>query len=278
MSALRRAARAHPAAVGGAAVLAAIALAAVLAPLLTAHDPLSMPDPVAGQRLAPSWGHPLGTDGLSRDVWSRLLHGARVSLAVGLGAATLSALLGGLVGLASGLARPALDAALMRTVDVLLALPRLVILMAVFALWEGMPVWAVLLCIASTGWFETARLVRGHVRTLRTADFVQAARALGGGPLRVARHLLPHVGATVIVSAALDVGDVILLESALAFLGLGLGPPAPTWGAMILDGRSFLFTAPWIAIAPGLALTVTVLAANLLGDGLRDALDPRRRR
>ncbi len=261
----------------GLALVAAATLAALLAPWLTPFDPNAITDPVGRQLLPPGAGHWLGTDVYSRDVLARILHGARVSLAVGLAAALLAALLGGAVGFAAGLGPPALDTALMRSVDVLLALPRLFLLLAVFALWDGLPLWAVVTLIAATGWFETSRLVRAHVRELRSADFVVAAVALGAGPLRLARHLLPHVAATLIVSATLDVGGVILLEAGLSFLGLGLQPPTATWGNMILEGRSLLFTAPWVALAPGVALTMTVVAFNLLGDGARDALDPRQR-
>jgi len=263
------------AAVIGLGVAGAVLLAALLAPLLAPYPPNAQPDPVALQRLAPGARHLLGTDAFSRDVLSRVLFGARVSLTVGLGAALLAVLIGGSVGLAAGLARPWLDRLLMRGVDVALALPRIFLLLAVFALWEGVPIGAVILLIAVTGWFETSRLVRAHVRSLRTADFVLAATALGAGPGRIARHLLPHVAATIIVSATLDIGNIILLEAGLSYLGLGVRPPTPTWGNMILEGRDLLFTAPWVAVAPGVALVLTVVAFNLVGDGMRDALDPR---
>ncbi len=268
--------RRGPAMAGLALVTVAVA-AAVFAPWLTPYHPNAITDPVGSQLLPPGAAHWLGTDAFSRDVLTRILHGARISLAVGLGAAVLATVLGGVVGFAAGLGPPLLDAALMRGVDVLLALPRLFLLLAVFALWEGLPLWAVVGLIAATGWFETSRLVRAHVRELRSADFLTAAVALGAGPMRLVRHLLPHVAATLIVSATLDVGGVILLEAGLSFLGLGLQPPTATWGNMILEGRSLLFTAPWVALAPGVALTITVVAFNLFGDGLRDALDPRRR-
>jgi ABC-type dipeptide/oligopeptide/nickel transport system permease subunit len=265
----------RPTAVAGLTAAALIVTAALLAPLLALHDPLAMPDPVGLRAAAPSAAHWLGTDIFSRDLLSRLLFGARVSLTVGIGAALLAALLGSAVGFAAGLGHPAVDAALMRAVDVLLALPRLFLLLAIFALWEGVPLGIVILLIAGTGWFGTSRLVRAHVRQLRDSDWARATLALGGGRARLARHLLPHVAATIIVSATLDIGNVILLEAGLSFLGLGMRPPTPTWGNMILEGRTLLFSAPWVAIAPGIALTLTVIAFNLLGDGLRDALDPR---
>ncbi len=269
--------RGHRPAVLGLAVAVAIALATLGAPLLTPHPPNAVLDPVGLQLQPPSAAHPLGTDVSSRDVLSRILFGARVSLSVGLASAMLAALLGGLVGFAAALGPAALDQTLMRGVDVLLALPRLFLVMAVFALWEGVPLVVLVALIGATGWFPISRLVRERVRQLATADFVTAAVALGGGRRRIARHLLPHVAATLIVSATLDIGNIILLEAGLAFLGLGVAPPTATWGNMILEGRSVVFSAPWVALAPGVALVVTVVAFNLAGDGLRDALDPRAR-
>lgn len=267
--------RGHRAAITGAALATLLIVVALAAPALAPHDPLAMPDPVGLQAAAPSAAHPLGTDVFSRDVLSRVIVGARVSLAVGLGAALLAAVIAGTVGLAAGLGGPLTDATLMRGVDLLLALPRLLLLMAVFALWRGLPLGAVIVLLGATGWFETSRLVRAEVRRLRAADFATASLALGGGRRRLARHLAPHLAATLIVAASLDIGGFILLEAGLAFLGLGVRPPAPSWGNMILEGRSLLFTAPWVALAPGAALTLTAVAFNLAGDGLRHALDPR---
>ena len=252
-----------------------IALIAVLAPVIAPHDPLAMPDPVRLRAVPPSSAHWLGTDAFSRDVLSRLLFGARVSLVVGIASALLAVMIGGAVGLLAGLGSASVDGALMRGVDVALALPRIFILMAALALWEGAPLGALIGLIAITGWFGASRMVRAHVRALVAEPWATATLALGGGRRRLARHLLPHVAATIIVSATLDIGNIILLEAGLSFLGLGIGPPTPTWGNMILEGRDLIFTAPWVAIAPGLALMITVIAFNLLGDGLRDALDPR---
>lgn len=272
--AARRFARNRPA-LAGAVLVAALVLAALLAPLLTA-DPLAQPDPVRLQNQPPSATHLLGTDPFSRDVLSRTLHGARVSLVVGIGAALLAVTLGAGVGLTAGLAGRSTDQLLMRTVDVALALPRIVLLLVVFAVWEQAPAAAVVVLIAVTGWFQTSRIVRAAVLSLRESDFVAAARALGTpGAGIVRRHLLPHVAAPVIVSASLDVGNIILLEAGLSYLGLGVRPPTPTWGNMIMDGKDVLFSAPWVALAPGLALVLTVVAFNLAGDGLRDALDPK---
>lgn len=271
----RRFARDRSAAVG-AVVVAALAALAILAPIAAPADPLAQPDPVRLQNRPPSAAHPLGTDPYSRDVMSRTLYGARVSLVVGVGAALLAVVVGAGVGLAAGLAGKRTDQLLMRGVDVGLALPRIILLLVVFALWEEAPPAAVLGLIAITGWFQTSRIVRAAVLSLRESDFVAAARALGTpGRAIVLRHLLPHVAAPIIVSASLDVGNIILLEAGLSYLGLGVRPPTPTWGNMIMDGKDVLLTAPWVAVAPGLALVVTVAAFNLAGDGLRGALDPR---
>ena len=247
----------------------------MLAPLVAPHDPLAVPDPVGQQHLAPSTSHPLGTDTYGRDILSRVIYGARVSLAVGLGSALLAVLIGTAVGVAAGLAGPVVDGLLMRAVDVLLALPRIFLLMAALALWEGVPLWGLMVLIAGTGWFGTSRLVRQHARALARADFVTAARALGARPRHLMRHLLPHLGTTVIVSATLDIGGIMIIEAGLSYLGLGVRPPTPSWGAMILEGKDAMFTAPWEVLAPGVALVVTVVAFNLLGDALRDALNPR---
>jgi peptide/nickel transport system permease protein len=262
----------------GAALVIIVVAAAVFAPMLAPHDPLAMPDPVGLRAAGPSASHPLGTDAFSRDLLSRLLFGARISLAVGILSATLSVLVGGAVGLAAGLGGRTVDTVLMRIVDIALALPRVFILLAALALWEGAPLGAMILLIALTGWFGASRLVRADVRRLMAEPWAAATLALGGGRGRLVRHLLPHVAATIIVSATLDIGNIILLEAGLSFLGLGIGPPTPSWGNMIMEGRALFFSAPWVALAPGVALTLTVIAFNLVGDGLRDALDPAVRR
>ena len=282
MSPLRRAwsrFRGHRFAAAGAVIVAALAVAALAAPLLAPADPLAQPDPVGLQNQPPSAEHVLGTDRYSRDVLSRLLYGARVSLGIGAAAALLAVTIGAGVGLAAGLASPVVDQLLMRGVDVAMALPRVFLILLVLALWEDAPAGPVIGLIAVTGWFRTSRVVRAVVLRLREAEFVQAARALGTGRMDLARrHLLPHLAPTVIVSVTLDVGNIILLESGLSYLGLGVRPPAPSWGNMILEGKDQLFSAPWVAAAPGVALLLTVAAFNLVGDGLQDAFDPRRNR
>jgi len=262
-------------ALAGLAAVALIALAAALAPALAPYAPNAMPDPVRLQHLPPGAGHLLGTDAYSRDILSRLLYGARVSLAVGIGAALASVIVGAAVGLAAGLGGPLLDGALMRGVDVLLALPRIFLLMIVLAVWNDVPLPVLIVLIAASGWFETSRLVRQHARALAGSDFVTAARALGGRTRHILGHLLPHLASTIIVTATLDIGNIILIEAGLSYLGLGVRPPTPSWGNMILEGRNALFTAPWEVLAPGLALVLTVIAFNLVGDALRDALNPR---
>jgi peptide/nickel transport system permease protein len=260
----------------GALLLAAIALAAVVGPSFL-PDPLAQPDILQGS-LPPRPGHPFGTDQLSRDVLARVVAGARVSLSVALLAVGLSATIGATVGLVSGYCGGLVDAALMRVVDGALAIPRLFILLLVLAVWERVPLVALIVLIGATGWFGTSRLIRGEVLRLREEGYVRAAEALGAGRLRVIlRHLFPNTLGPLLVAATLSVGDVILLEAGLSFLGLGVQPPTPSWGSMVLDSREVLVSAPWIGIFPGLAIVITVLSASLLGDALRDAVDPQSR-
>lgn len=238
-------------------------------------DPNAMPDLTAGA-LAPAAGHPFGTDQLNRDILSRVVTGGRISLSISALAVALAILLGALVGGLAGFYGGWLDGALMRIVDGALAIPRLFLLLLLVAVWEQMPLGALVLVLGATGWFGTSRIVRGEVLRLREAEFVSAAKALGAGPGRIIlHHLLPNVAGPLLVAATLGVGDVILLEAGLSFLGVGVRPPTPSWGGMILDARSLLTTAPWASIFPGLAIVITVLAVNLIGDALRGALDPR---
>jgi peptide/nickel transport system permease protein len=239
-------------------------------------DPLAQPDILAGS-MPPGAGHPFGTDQLNRDILARVVAGARVSLSVALLAVILSATIGAAVGLVSGYWGGAVDAGLMRLVDGALAIPRLFILLLVLAAWERIPVVALILLIGATGWFATSRLVRAEVLRLREENYVRAAEALGAGRRRIIlRHLLPNTAGPLLVAATLGVGDVVLLEAGLSFLGLGVQPPTPSWGSMVLDSREVLVTAPWNGIFPGLAIVVTVLSASLVSDALRDAIDPRR--
>jgi peptide/nickel transport system permease protein len=258
----------------GAVVLVVAAAIAVIGPWFL-PDPLAQPD-IMGGSLPPGLGHPFGTDQLSRDVLARVVAGARISLSVAILAVGLSVTIGAAVGLVSGYWGGWVDAALMRLVDGALAIPRLFILLLVLAVWERVPVAALILLIGATGWFATSRLVRGEVLRLREEGYVRAAEALGAQRRRIIfRHLLPNALAPLLVAATLGVGDVILLEAGLSFLGLGIQPPTPSWGGMILDSKEVLVSAPWAGIFPGLAIIITVVSANLFGDALRDAIDPR---
>jgi peptide/nickel transport system permease protein len=257
-----------------ATVLLLLVVAAVIGPAFL-PDPLAQPDILAGS-LPPGLGHPFGTDQLSRDVLARVVAGARISLSVALLAVTLSATIGAAVGLVAGYWGGVVDAVLMRFVDGALAIPRLFILLLTLAVWERIPVTALVLMIGVTGWFATSRLVRGEVLRLREESYVRAAEALGARRRRIIfRHLLPNALGPLLVASTLAVGDVILLEAGLSFLGLGIQPPTPSWGGMILDSKEVLVSAPWTGIFPGLAILITVLSVNLFGDALRDTLDPR---
>jgi peptide/nickel transport system permease protein len=258
----------------GALLLLIIAVSAIAGPWLL-PDPLAQPD-ILGGSLPPGLGHPFGTDQLSRDILARVVAGARVSLSVALLAVALSASIGAAVGLVSGYWGGLVDAGLMRLVDGALAIPRLFILLLVLAVWDRVPLVAFVVLIGATGWFATSRLVRAEVLRLREEAYVQAAEALGARRRHVIlRHLLPNTLGPLLVAATLGVGDVILLEAGLSFLGLGVQPPTPSWGSMVLDSKEVLVSAPWVGIFPGLAIVITVLSANMFGDALRDAVDPR---
>jgi peptide/nickel transport system permease protein len=255
-------------------VLAAIVLLAAVGPSFL-PDPAAQPDILAASR-PPAADHPFGTDQLSRDVLSRVVSGSRVSLSVALLAVFVSITLGAAVGLIAGYAGGRIDALLMRLVDAGLAIPRLFILLLLLAVWERIPIPALILILGTTGWFGASRLVRGEVVRLRHEPFVSGAEALGAGPGRVMiRHLLPNAAGPLLVAATLAMGDVILLEAGLSFLGLGIQPPTPSWGAMILDAKPVLVTAPWTSLFPGLAIVITVLSVNLIGDALSDTFDAR---
>ncbi len=260
----------------GLAILLFLVLVALAAPLIAPFDPNKPLDIVHLKNHPPSWTFLLGTDVLSRDVWSRTAYGARVSLGIGALGALVAVALGTLVGAVAGYYQRWIDAVLMRGVDVGLALPRIFILLMAVALWDGLPFAALIIVIALTSWFGTSRLVRAEVLSLRQRDFVVAARALGAGSGRVIfRHVLPNAAAPIIVSAALGVGNVLLLEASLSFLGIGVKPPDPTWGNMIADNAPSIYTAPWSTLFPGLAISLVVLSLNAVADGVRDALDPR---
>ena len=249
----------------------------LLAPLIAPFDPTAQGDIVLTRYLEPSFEHPMGTDKFGRDIFSRVLYGARISLTIGFVAVAISVTFGTLVGALAGYFGKWTDTTLMRFTDMMLSFPRLVLLIVVIALFEP-SIWLVVLVLGLTGWMSVARIVRGEVLSLREREFVQAARVLGMTDWRIIlRHVIPNTLAPVIVYTTLGIGNTILVEASLSFLGLGVQPPTPSWGNMISDGRDALVTAWWIATFPGLAIVLTVTAFNLLGDGLRDALDPRLR-
>jgi len=246
------------------------------APVVAPYPPYYQID-IGHPNRPPSAQFLLGTDPFSRDVWSRLVYGARVSLGIGTLAMLVAATVGTAVGAVSGYFRRWVDATLMRLVDVGLAMPRIFVLLMAVALWEHIALWALVLLIGLTGWFGTSRLVRAEVLSLREREFVAAARALGAGAGRVIfRHVLPNAAAPIIVSGALGIGNMMLLEAGLSFLGLGVPSPAPSWGNMIADGWHKMAVAWWSSTFPGLAISLVVMALNAVGDALRDALDPRR--
>lgn len=249
-------------------------LMAVFAPVVAPYSPT---EKVGRRATPPSMEHWLGLDEIGRDVLSRLIYGTRVALIVGIGAMAIALVIGVTIGAVAGYFGGKVDQALSRLVDALMAFPLLALLITLAALFEP-HLRNVVIVIGVTVWASYARVVRADVMSLRERDYIIAARAIGArSPRIIARHMLPNVLGPVIVLASLDVGSIIILESALSFLGLGVQPPTPSWGGMLSAGRSLMRNAPHIAIAPGIAITVTVLAFNLLGDGLRDALDPRQR-
>ena len=263
----------------GAVVVALVVITAVAAPWVSPFDPLEQS---IGERLkAPGWrdqagrAHPLGTDHLGRDILARIIYGARPALLVGFAAVMISGVLGMMAGLLAGYFGGRIDDVLMRLADIQLAFPFILLAIAVIGV-LGPSLTTIICVIGVSSWVVYARIVRGAALSLREREFVQAAQALGGGDGRIlVRHILPNVFTPWLVVATLDMARVIVIESALSFLGLGVQPPAATWGGMLADGRVYISTAWWLATFPGLAILVTVLGINLFGDGLRDTLDPR---
>jgi peptide/nickel transport system permease protein len=265
----------HPAAAPALFVLVFFVTIALGAQLVAPYDPVSQFLSLANH--PPSARFLLGTDPYGRDVWSRLVYGARISLTIGALAMLVAVTMGALVGSVAGYFRGWIDTTLMRLVDVALAIPRIFVFLMVVALWDRAALWVLVLLIGLTGWFATSRLVRAEVLSLREREFVAAAGALGAGPTRIIfRHVLPNVAAPIIVSAALGIGNVMLLEAGLSFLGMGVASPTPSWGNMIADSWLKMTVAPWAATFPGLAISLVVMAFNAVGDALRDALDPRK--
>ena len=269
----------NPAALTGALILLVVVGAALSAPWITPHDPakqslirrFSPPVWAAGGHSA----HVLGTDQVGRDILSRIIHGARLSLLVGVSAVVVSLLLGVALGLLSGYVGGRVDTVIMTVVDVTLSFPQLLLALA-FVAALGPSLVTIIVVLGLTGWERYARVVRAEVLALREKDFIEAARALGLGSTRtLVRHVLPNTFSSIIVLSTLQVAQAILQEAALSFLGVGSGRTYPTWGQMIALGRDFVTVAWWLPTFPGLAILMTVLAINLVGDRLRDALDPR---
>lgn len=269
--------RGHAPAMVALAVLVILVLAAALAPVLAPYDPAAQPEVIALRNLPPSGEHPFGTDRYSRDVLSRALYGAQVSLGVGFLAALLSTTLGAAYGAVAGFAGGAAERVMMRLVDAALGVPRVLLLLTVVALWGRVSTLSLVVLLGVTGWLATSRIARDHVRAVRTRDFVAAARALGASELRVlVRHVVPHLATPVLVVTPLAVGHVIALEAGLSYLGLGVQPPQASWGSIMWDGTDSVATAWWTTGFPGALVVITIVAVNVLGDGLRDAVAPRK--
>ncbi len=266
---------ANPLAISGITLVGTLCIIALLAPWISPYDPQAIDtwhilEP-------PSAQHWLGTDTLGRDCLSRLIYGSRISLLVGFVAVGIATFIGAFLGGIAGYYGGKVDWVIMRLVDIMLCFPTIFLIMAVIAFLEP-SIWNIMAVIGLTGWMGVARLVRAEFLSLRKRDFVLAARISGASDLRIAfSHILPNAIAPVLVSATLGVGGAILTESALSFLGIGVQPPTPSWGNMLTAGKDNLEIAWWLSVYPGLAILVTVLGYNLLGEGLRDALDPRSR-
>jgi peptide/nickel transport system permease protein len=278
--ALGRLWRTSPLIVVGGVVLLLVAVACAAAPLLAPADPVAA---VFRARLTPPLGaggtgaHPLGTDNLGRDILARLLYGGRISLALAGAAVALAALAGVTLGLVAGYVGGSVDDLVMRLADMQLSFPVIMLAIAIIAVVGTSPL-ALLGVLALSGWVLYARTLRASLLSIRQLEYVEAARALGAGPLRVVvRHILPNALAPILVIASAQFATMVLLETGLSFLGLGIQAPQPSWGNMLAEGRDYLSNAWWLATIPGLAISVVVLGANLLGDGLRDVLDPRLR-
>lgn len=249
---------------------------ALVAPWLSLASPNAIPTAGVISSLEPSMTHPFGTDPLGRDVLSRIIYGTRISLGIAMLSVLLATTVGVAYGALAGWLGGIIDGAAMRLLDVAMSVPRLLVLLCVATLWDGVEVSGLVLLLGLTGWYDIARLVRGEVRTLRSRDFVSAARASGVREARILmRHVIPHVWPIIAVTATLGIANTIALEAGLSFLGLGVQPPNASWGTMLADNRGALGAARWwLTLFPGLAVVTTVLACNALGDALRDALAP----
>ncbi len=260
-------------AVAGGVIVIMLFVVSILASWLSPYDP----NEINLQKVLapPSQAHPFGTDQLGRDVLSRMVWGAGISLKVGFVATGFSLLIGIILGALAGYYGKWVDAVIMRFVDIMLCFPSFFLILAVIAILEP-SIWNIMIVIGLTGWMGITRLVRADFISLRERDFVQAARAIGAGDMRIIfRHILPNAMASVLVAATLGVAGAILTESALSFLGIGVQPPTPSWGNILTAGKNNIDIAWWLSLYPGLAILITVLGYNLLGEGIRDSLDPR---
>ncbi|HMC56288.1 MAG TPA: ABC transporter permease [Gemmatimonadaceae bacterium] len=257
-------------------LLLAMYAAALLAPVIAPYAQSEQVDIVRMANHAPTLAHPFGTDRFSRDVLTRVLYGARVSLSIATIAVLVAAVVGTMYGLVAAAFGGVVDTLLMRLLDTMLAIPKVLLLVAVLALWSPMPLWALVLLLGLTGWFDVSRLVRAEALVVREREFVLAAHALGAGRRRVMfRHLLPNVLVPVIVTTTLGIGNVIVLEAGLSFIGIGVREPNASWGTMFYEASEAFAGTWWAALFPGVAIVTTVLCFNVLGDALRAALDPR---
>ncbi len=255
--------------IGGGAILLALLLAAVFGPMLSPYTYDEQSLALLGLPRPPSWAYWLGTDELGRDELTRLLYGGRISLAIGLAGAAVATLFGTFIGALAGYAGGIVDSVAMRLTDVMLSIPALPLVLVVSGLIRPTPALLVLL-VAGLIWTPSARLVRAQVAGIKTSDFVAAARTLGVHPVMiVTRHILPNVGGAIAVSATIAVGGAILFESALSFLGFGVQPPTPSWGSLLNKSQPWLVSAPWLSMPPGVLIFLTILAVNMVGDGLR---------
>ena len=262
-------------ALAGSVVVILLFTVSILAPWIAPYDPNRMD--LQKILMPPSGAHLFGTDQLGRDVLSRMIWGARISLKVGFVATGIAILIGAILGAVSGYYGRWVDAVIMRFVDIMLCFPTFFLILAVIALLEP-SIWNIMIIIGLTGWMGITRLVRADFTSLKERDFVLAARAIGAGDLRIIFiHILPNAMASVLVAATLGVAGAILTESALSFLGIGVQPPTPSWGNILTAGKDNIDIAWWLSLYPGLAILVTVLGYNLLGEGIRDSLDPRLR-
>jgi peptide/nickel transport system permease protein len=262
-------------AMGGFAIVLTLFVVSLLAPWISPYEPTAID--LRNVLAAPSWQHPLGTDQLGRDILSRMIWGSRISLKVGFVSTGISIIIGALLGAVAGYYGRRVDALIMRVVDIMLCFPTFFLILAVIAFLEP-SIWNIMLIIGLTNWMGITRLVRADFITLKERDFVKAARVIGAGNWRIIFiHILPNAMASLLVAATFGVAGAILTESALSFLGIGVQPPTPSWGNILTDGKDNIDIAWWLSLFPGLAILVTVLGYNLLGEGIRDSLDPRLR-